>query len=682
MPIGFLVPAFLVGLAALLVPLLLHLRHRERKKPRPFPSLMFLARIPIRTDRRRRITDWPLLLLRALALTLLVAAFARPFLREPQLGIDEDAGLTVLLLDRSASMAADGTREAWADSARAVIDRLPTGRRVAVVAFDATATILVQPTDDHAAARAAVATAPEPGGGTRFGAGLRAASQLLAAEAVPGEIVLISDLQRSGLAATSAPALPAGTVLHSVAVTPTSHDNTAVHAVDLEQLPDETGRRAVVAARIARHGGDVPRNVTVTLEVDGRPASERSALLAPDGVMRVTFDTVALARAEARLVVRIGTDGLTLDDAYHAIVPADATTRVLLVTSGDARPDEYRFVQQALAIGRDPSFTVERVTRLDRAAIERSQAIVLVDVPPPSGDLGTALRAWIDNGGGLILATGERLAARRAALEILPAAIRGNRQRDAGASLGDAETSHPALAVFQGSAIDGFASVRIRRHALVEPTAEGTVLLRFDDGSPALVAGASGAGHLLLVAIPLDGRRGDFPLQPAFLPFVRGVVGWAAGATGNAMALSSGEPWLAPAAVRSPVVRGPGGDLTRPGEGSRFVTLRESGVHEVYDGGAGGHPTALLAVNAPSSESDLAAMPADELLLGVGEVPVAAAVTAPEASALSERRQQGWRWVLMALLVILIVEVLVASRGWRGIAATSPVALDREGSTL
>ena len=526
-----------------------------------------------------------------------------------------------------------------------------------------------------------MATAADAGGGTRFGSGMRAASQLLAAEPVAGEIVLVTDLQRSGLAATSAPALPAGTALRTIVLEPTTRDNAAVTAVDLEQLPASEGRRAVVATRVARFGGESPRTVTVTLEVDGRPASEREVTLAPDGVARVTFDTVALARSEARMVVSITPDGLPLDDAYYAIVPADATTRVLLVTTSDARPDEYRFVEQALAIGRDPAFVVERVTRLDRAAIDRSAAIVMIDVPPPSGEVGTALLEWVGAGGGLIVAPGERLATRRAALEIMPATLRGNRQRETGATLGDAETSHPALAVFQGSAVDGFASVRIRRHTVIEPSADGTVLLRYDDGAPALVAGAVGAGHLLLVGIPLDGRRGDFPLQPAFLPFLRGVVGWAAGSSNGAMALSSGEPWLAPAAVRNPVVRGPGGDLTRPGEGSRFVAMRESGVHEVYDGGSGGLPSALLAVNAPSSESDLGAMPADELMLGVGEIPLAAAVTAPEASIISEQRQRGWRWVLMALLIILMVEVVVASRGWRGVAATSPVAADRQGGT-
>ena len=61
-----------------IVPIVLHLRHRDKDTPQRFPSLMFLERLPIRTAQRRRITDWPLLLLRALALVLLVLAFARP----------------------------------------------------------------------------------------------------------------------------------------------------------------------------------------------------------------------------------------------------------------------------------------------------------------------------------------------------------------------------------------------------------------------------------------------------------------------------------------------------------------------------------------------------------------------------------------------------------------------------
>ena len=80
---GFLVPAFLAGLAAIVVPIVLHLRHRDKDTPHRFPSLMFVERLPIRTAQRRRITDWPLLLLRALAIVLLVLAFARPLWSRP-----------------------------------------------------------------------------------------------------------------------------------------------------------------------------------------------------------------------------------------------------------------------------------------------------------------------------------------------------------------------------------------------------------------------------------------------------------------------------------------------------------------------------------------------------------------------------------------------------------------------
>src|SRR3954470_18851164 len=120
---GFLVPAFLAGLAALAVPVVLHLRHREKDRPQVFPSLMFLEQLPIRTAERRRVTDWPLLLLRALALSLLVLAFARPVFSRS--AVAERAGRSravIVLLDRSMSM---GHRDVWPaalDSTRRLIN--------------------------------------------------------------------------------------------------------------------------------------------------------------------------------------------------------------------------------------------------------------------------------------------------------------------------------------------------------------------------------------------------------------------------------------------------------------------------------------------------------------------------------------------------------------------------------
>ena len=120
MPFSLLAPWFLGGLALLAAPILVHLTRRDRKPPVPFPSLMFLGAVPHESERRRRIRNWPLLLMRCLALALLALAFARPFVdrAEARLAPPGTGGReVVILLDRSYSMAA-GDRWARATARR------------------------------------------------------------------------------------------------------------------------------------------------------------------------------------------------------------------------------------------------------------------------------------------------------------------------------------------------------------------------------------------------------------------------------------------------------------------------------------------------------------------------------------------------------------------------------------
>ena len=99
-------PLFFVGLAAIAVPVLVHLIQRERKRVVEFPSLMFVRRIPYQSVRRRRIRHWFLLLMRAAAIALIVAAFARPFFPQGAAAAAAAGGAreVVILLDQSASM--------------------------------------------------------------------------------------------------------------------------------------------------------------------------------------------------------------------------------------------------------------------------------------------------------------------------------------------------------------------------------------------------------------------------------------------------------------------------------------------------------------------------------------------------------------------------------------------------
>src|SRR5918999_3785084 len=134
---SFLTPLFLVALAGLAIPVLLHLIQKERKNVVQFPSLMFLRRIPYQSVQRRRIRHWLLLMLRLAALALIVLAFARPFFRSQDLGAAAASGAreVVVMLDRSYSM---GYGDRWSRgvaAARSAINALGPADRGSIVLF-------------------------------------------------------------------------------------------------------------------------------------------------------------------------------------------------------------------------------------------------------------------------------------------------------------------------------------------------------------------------------------------------------------------------------------------------------------------------------------------------------------------------------------------------------------------
>src|SRR5213079_1417212 len=75
----FLSAAFLAGLAAIAIPIVIHLIHRQRYPDRAFPTLRFFDKTVKHNVVQRRLIDRLLLLLRVLALALLALGLARPF---------------------------------------------------------------------------------------------------------------------------------------------------------------------------------------------------------------------------------------------------------------------------------------------------------------------------------------------------------------------------------------------------------------------------------------------------------------------------------------------------------------------------------------------------------------------------------------------------------------------------
>src|SRR5271168_1832034 len=101
---GFFSPWFLLGLAAIGLPVYVHLLRRHIIPPQPFSSLMFFERGIQSSTRHRRLRYLLLFSLRTALLLLLVLAFANPFLRRASSSVNDK--LLLIVVDNSFSMKA------------------------------------------------------------------------------------------------------------------------------------------------------------------------------------------------------------------------------------------------------------------------------------------------------------------------------------------------------------------------------------------------------------------------------------------------------------------------------------------------------------------------------------------------------------------------------------------------
>ncbi|MBL7053010.1 MAG: BatA domain-containing protein [Candidatus Marinimicrobia bacterium] len=106
---NFLIPSALVGLVAVVIPVILHFLFRRNPRIIPFPTLRFIKILQSRDIRKLRIRELLLLILRMLILLFLVLIFSRPAFQTASGWLKNHGsdGLILLVVDDSASMAGE-----------------------------------------------------------------------------------------------------------------------------------------------------------------------------------------------------------------------------------------------------------------------------------------------------------------------------------------------------------------------------------------------------------------------------------------------------------------------------------------------------------------------------------------------------------------------------------------------
>lgn len=696
---GVLAPWYLAGLAALALPVVLHLIRRTPRGQQPFSSLMFLLPSPPRLTRRSRLDQVLLLLLRLAALTLLVAAFARPFWRQAALLSLSDlpARRVALLIDTSASMRRGNLwREALALAERELADLGPRDE-VALYAFHERVETLVglssdrggAPADTLQAVRSALNRLQPTWRSADLGAALSGVASALEARAerapqpADTRLVLISDLAEGArLDALQGFEWPTRVTLILRPVAGGGPTNAWLQLVRDEDDRSQAAPRVRIANLASSTSdqfylrwaaGEPPpagrANPSGPGAAASRPPAETAVQVPPGQSRVIRLPRPADLPQPDRLVLR--GDDQTFDNTLFA--PPPAVQRLTILYLGFDGPDQphgpYTYLR--LALESDPlrQVTLQLSGRgqADWPAA-RPDLVVLTGLVEPS--VRDHLRRYLDEGGTLLAAPADRDAA-ASILALTEGIALADAALPANSYLlwGEIDFSHPLLAPLAQPPYNDFTKIHFWRHQplVVLPGSPARVVARYDNGDPALLDIPRGRGRLVLWASLWDPAHSQLALSTKFVPLLEGLLELACGSAQPLASVWVGQSVPLPrreAGQSLRVVKPDGREVPLPPEVSTFDETDLPGIYRLL----GGPQELRFAVNLAPAESQTA--PLDPEALQQRGVPLGRAESRAQELARFrqqhdtelESRQKLWRWLLAAALVVLGVETWWAGR--------------------
>jgi hypothetical protein len=165
------------------------------------------------------------------------------------------------------------------------------------------------------------------------------------------------------------------------------------------------------------------------------------------------------------------------------------------------------------------------------------------------------LSAYVREGGGLVVAPGDRADATTygtMAESILPATLDLKKQAPAGTMFAKAEYDHPLFNRHPKLLDPELTAWPIYRYWSVKPADNARTLLRYSDGSPALLERTfkgTRTGHVLLWTTPLSrrvspsepGAWNEFPLSWSFVDVMTQTIPYLAGTAGERLNYEAGQ---------------------------------------------------------------------------------------------------------------------------------------------
>ncbi|MCF7788178.1 MAG: VWA domain-containing protein [Prosthecobacter sp.] len=666
---SWLFPIYLAGAAAIIAPILLHLRRRPPQDRVEFSSLLFLdASTPVPVS-KRRLENWLLLLLRCLALILLALMFARPFMQSESATATSGDKATLILLDRSASMRRDDLWKRGVAEAERLFKEAKITDRIALAVFDGELTPVWTFEEDRntpanrvVALQSRLAELAPSWGGTQLDRALIAAVPSFDASTakLKKRIHLITDLQEgTHLDALRTIAWPAELTLKVHRLDPVTNDN---FSMALAARDEEGNADALIRIRLSNTRDSALRDFTLAWEKG--PQTDSITAQIPPGASRILN---APPNSTNATTLNLSGDKYDFDNRLFIAPPQPRAVRIHFL-GDEATRDEAAAPLYYLARALQPTATLAPVLTAGKALPVQKPDLLVISGSTPAVGMHASLRDFVSAGGFLVqVATSKADAALLQTLTGIPGiTIKEGDANDDYRMLADVKVEHPLLRPFADPKLRDFTKLRFWKHRDIEikdATNKLETLANFDNGQPAIVSARIGKGTLIVLASGWHPGDSQLALSTKFVPLLYGWLAAAGFSHDPAATLLVGED-LPLDALSEHTITDPENKTHSLKAGEAF-TATQIGLYKVQ---SASH-TQILAVNLSPDEGRVLPLAPEKLAeygikISSGADSAAGSESTDErlTATDTEQRQQSWWYILLMLLAVLLLETWFAGR--------------------
>jgi hypothetical protein len=549
--LGFLNSLFLFGLAAVALPIVIHILNRRRLRKIPFSSLEFIFELSQRRMSKVNLRRWIVLLLRTLAILLVVLAFARPTLQSNAALFlpGESPKHVVICLDASASMGVEretGTAFTVAkDIAKRVVDDSGDNDLIDVVVCAArTEPVFESGTRNKQIVKSAIEGLEVTNETTSLAQGVElAVEQIRQSELGTGEIYVIGDFRETTDSVIVA-ATPEKARVILLPVYREAIDNVSIDQVFTPRKLIRPGEVVRIGVALSNHSRENTAEFPIELIIGGKRKAEKLVSLSPAASANVTFSVSMDEWGTYRGRVAKNRDRLPVDDDRFFLLEVSQKIPVTLMRGKKFSDEEkqaagYFYVDKALNPrgSGEGEFSVKVIDEKNLTAASLPSKGVVVwtepqDIDPHRFDL---LKRYIHGGGAVMIFLGvdrkglwrdEDFADYLGIQKTIP-------KEGGGAEHFSAfQKDHPIFSIFNDEELELLSRSRIRRHLSVSGVAPDSILAYLGSGDPGIWECKRGNGRAIIVAAAPDMPSGDLPLSPMFLPLIHTAVSYLASTEG------------------------------------------------------------------------------------------------------------------------------------------------------